>query len=98
MLYQDDDFGKELLAGLKDGLAGKDSAIVATASFRATDPTVYSQLITLKGTGCDTLMLFTYAKQAIRKIAELGWKIRSTWPTGPTARRSNRCCASAATT
>jgi branched-chain amino acid transport system substrate-binding protein len=77
VLYQDDDFGKELLAGLKDGLAGKDSAIVATASFQATDPTVDSQLITLKGTGCDTLMLFTYAKQAaqaIRKIAELGWK------------------------
>jgi branched-chain amino acid transport system substrate-binding protein len=77
VLYQDDDFGKELLAGLKDGLAGKDSAIVATASFQATDPTVDSQLITLKGTGCDTLMLFTYAKQAaqaIRKIADLGWK------------------------
>jgi len=77
VLYQDDDFGKELLAGLKDGLAGKDSSIVATASFQATDPTVDSQLITLKGTGCDTLMLFTYAKQAaqaIRKIADLGWK------------------------
>lgn len=77
VLYQDDDFGKELLAGLKDGLAGKDSAIIATASFQATDPTVDSQLITLKGTGADTLMLFTYAKQAaqaIRKIAELGWK------------------------
>jgi branched-chain amino acid transport system substrate-binding protein len=77
VLYQDDDFGKELLAGLKDGVAGKDSAIIATESFQATDPTVDSQLITLKGKGVDTLMLFTYAKQAaqaIRKIAELGWK------------------------
>ena len=77
VLYQDDDFGKELLAGLKEGLAGKDSTIIATASFQATDPTVDSQLITLKGTGADTLMLFTYAKQAaqaIRKIADLGWK------------------------
>lgn len=77
VLYQDDDFGKELLAGLKDGLAGKDSAIVATESFQATDPTVDSQLIALKGKGADTLMLFTYAKQAaqaIRKIADLGWK------------------------
>ena len=77
VLYQDDDFGKELLAGLKDGLAGKDSAIIAAESFQATDPTVDSQLITLKGKGCDTLMLFTYAKQgaqAIRKIADLGWK------------------------
>ena len=77
VLYQDDDFGKELLAGLKDGLAGKDSAIIAAESFQATDPTVDSQLITLKGKGCDTLMLFTYAKQAaqaIRKMADLGWK------------------------
>ena len=77
VLYQDDDFGKELLAGLKEGLAGKDTTINATASFQATDPTVDSQLITLKGTGADTLMLFTYAKQAaqaIRKIADLGWK------------------------
>ena len=77
VLYQDDDFGKELLAGLKEGLAGKDSSIIATASFQATDPTVDSQLITLKGTGADTLRLFTYAKQAaqaIRKIADLGWK------------------------
>ncbi|OYU98526.1 MAG: branched-chain amino acid ABC transporter substrate-binding protein, partial [Burkholderiales bacterium PBB5] len=77
VLYQDDDFGKELLQGLREGVAGKDSAIIATESFQATDPTVDSQLITLKGKGVDTLMLFTYAKQAaqaIRKIAELGWK------------------------
>ncbi len=77
VLYQDDDFGKELLGGLKDGLAGNDSAIIATASFQATDPTIDSQMISLKGSGADTLMLFTYAKQAaqaIRKMAELGWK------------------------
>ncbi|HOB96380.1 MAG TPA: ABC transporter substrate-binding protein [Aquabacterium sp.] len=77
VLYQDDDFGKELLQGLREGVAGKDSAIIATESFQATDPTVDSQLISLKGKGVDTLMLFTYAKQAaqaIRKIADLGWK------------------------
>lgn len=77
VLYQDDDFGKELLAGLKEGLGGKDSVIVATESFQATDPTVDSQLISLKSKGADTLMLFTYAKQAaqaIRKISEMQWK------------------------
>jgi len=77
VLYQDDDFGKELLAGLKEGLGDKGSVIVAAESFQATDPTVDSQLISLKGKGADTLMLFTYAKQAaqaIRKIDELGWK------------------------
>ncbi len=77
VLYQDDDFGKELLAGLKEGLGDKGSVIVAAESFQATDPTVDSQLITLKAKGADTLMLFTYAKQAaqaIRKIDELQWK------------------------
>lgn len=77
VLYQDDDFGKELLAGLKEGLGDKGSVVVAAESFQATDPTVDSQLISLKGKGADTLMLFTYAKQAaqaIRKIDDLGWK------------------------
>jgi ABC-type branched-subunit amino acid transport system substrate-binding protein len=77
VLYQDDDFGKELSAGLKDGLGDKGSVIVGAESFQATDPTVDSQLIALKGKGADTLMLFTYAKQAaqaIRKTSEMGWK------------------------
>ena len=81
VLYQDDDFGKELLAGLKEGLATGTSAqavsVVGAESFQATDPTVDSQLISLKGTGADTLMLFTYAKQAaqaIRKVSDMGWK------------------------
>ena len=77
VLYQDDDFGKELLNGLKEGLGAKANQVIAAESFQATDPTVDSQLITLKGKDVDTLMLFTYAKQAaqaIRKISELGWK------------------------
>jgi len=77
VLYQDDDFGKELLNGLKEGLGAKANQVIAAESFQATDPTVDSQLITLKGKDVDTLMLFTYAKQAaqaIRKISEMGWK------------------------
>ena len=77
VLYQDDDFGKELLSGLKEGLGTQGSVVVAAESFQATDPTVDSQLVTLKGSGADTLMLFTYAKQAaqaIRKVWDLGWK------------------------
>ena len=77
VLYQDDDFGKELLSGLKEGLGSQGSVVVAAESFQATDPTVDSQLVTLKGSGADTLMLFTYAKQAaqaIRKVWDLGWK------------------------
>ena len=77
VLYQDDDFGKELLAGLKEGLGAQAASVVGAESFQATDPTVDSQLISLKGTGADTLMLFTYAKQAaqaIRKVSDMGWK------------------------
>ena len=77
VLYQDDDFGKELLAGLKEGLGAQAASVVGAESFQATDPTVDSQLISLKGTGADTLKLFTYAKQAaqaIRKVSDMGWK------------------------
>ena len=77
VIYQDDDFGKELLAGLKLGMGDKASMVIAAESFQATDPTVDSQVIKLKGSGVDTLMIFAYAKQAaqtIKKTAELGWK------------------------
>jgi branched-chain amino acid transport system substrate-binding protein len=78
VLLQDDDFGKEMLAGLKEGLGAKAATmIVAAESFQATDPTVDSQIVTLKGAGADAVMLFTYAKQAaqaIRKISDMGWK------------------------
>jgi branched-chain amino acid transport system substrate-binding protein len=78
VLYQNDDFGKGLLDGLKEGLADKaDRMIVATASFEATDPTIDSQIVTLQASGADTLFMFTYSKQgaqAIRKAADIGWK------------------------
>jgi len=77
VLYQDDDFGKEMLAGLKAGLGDKAAMVVAAESYQATDPTVDSQIIALKGSGADALMIFAYAKQAaqaIRKFNEIGWK------------------------
>jgi branched-chain amino acid transport system substrate-binding protein len=77
VLFQNDDFGKGLVDGLKAGLADKVGMIVATASFEATDPTIDSQIVTLQASGADTLFLFTYSKQAaqaIRKAADIGWK------------------------
>ncbi|MFV0280835.1 MAG: ABC transporter substrate-binding protein [Rhodoblastus sp.] len=78
VLYQNDDFGKDLLNGLKDGLGAKaDQMIVNTQSFQATDPSIDSQLVLLKNSNVDVLMLFTYSKQAaqaITKLSELGWK------------------------
>ncbi len=77
VLYQYDDFGKGLLDGLRAGLGDKaDKMIVAAASFGATDPTVDSQIVTLQGSGADTVFLFAYPKQAsqaIRRMFDIGW-------------------------
>lgn len=61
VLYQNDDFGKDMLHGLTAALGDKaKKMIVDSQNFQATDPTVDSQLITLKNSGADTLFLFTY--------------------------------------
>ncbi|MFC0284739.1 ABC transporter substrate-binding protein [Camelimonas abortus] len=78
VLYQHDDFGKDMLGGLREGLGDQaDRLIVSTQSFQATDPTIDSQLVILKNAGVDTLFLFAYSKQtaqAIAKLADLNWK------------------------
>ena len=78
VLYQNDDFGKDLLNGLTSALGDKAKAMIVDAqNFQATDPTIDSQMITLKNSGADTLFLFTYAKQAaqaIGKMDDLAWK------------------------
>jgi ABC-type branched-subunit amino acid transport system substrate-binding protein len=78
VLVQNDDYGKDYLNGFKDGLGAKAaSMIVATASYEVTDPTIDSQIVTLKGSGADTFFNITtpkFAAQAIRKVDEVGWK------------------------
>lgn len=78
ILYQNDDFGKDYLKGIEDGLGDKaKSLIVARASYEATDPTVDSQIVTLKASGADVFFNIAspkFAAQAIRKVAEIGWK------------------------
>ena len=77
VLYQNDDLGKDLLKGLKDGLGAKASMIVAEASYEVADPTVDSQILSLKDSGADTLFTFATPKfnsQAIRKVYDIGWK------------------------
>jgi branched-chain amino acid transport system substrate-binding protein len=76
ILYQNDDYGKDYVKGLKDGLAGK-GTIVAELPYEATDPTVDSQIVTLKASGADVFYNVTtpkFAAQAIKKAAEIGWK------------------------
>ncbi len=78
VLYQNDDYGKDYLKGLKDGLGAKaKSTIVMEAPYETTDPTVDSQIVNLKSAGADVFVNITiqkYAAQAIRKAAEIGWK------------------------
>lgn len=77
VLYQKDDFGKDMLKGLKEGLGPRADMIVAEAGYDPTDPTVDSQIATLKLSGADAFMNFATprtAAQAIRRIVEMGWK------------------------
>jgi branched-chain amino acid transport system substrate-binding protein len=78
ILYQNDDYGKDYLKGFKDGLGDKAaSVIVAEVSYEVTDPTVDSQIVTLKASGADTFFNITtpkFAAQAIRKVYDMGWK------------------------
>ncbi|KWV48782.1 branched-chain amino acid ABC transporter substrate-binding protein [Bradyrhizobium macuxiense] len=78
VLYQNDDYGKDYLKGLKDGL-GKQAAsmIVAEDAYEVTEPTIDSHIVRLKASGADVFVNITtpkFAAQAIKKNAELGWK------------------------
>jgi branched-chain amino acid transport system substrate-binding protein len=77
VLYQNDDYGKDLLKGLKDGLGAKASMIVMEASYEVSDPSIDSQIVSLKGSGADVLVDITtpkFAALAIRKVHDIGWK------------------------
>jgi branched-chain amino acid transport system substrate-binding protein len=78
VLYQNDDFGKDYLKALRDHLGAKaDKMIVAEASYESSDPSVDSQIVTLKGSGADTLFSFAspkFAAQSIRRVHDIGWK------------------------
>jgi branched-chain amino acid transport system substrate-binding protein len=78
VLYQDDDFGKDYLKGVADGLGPKaDAMIKVKATYETTDPTVDSQVVSMKAAGCDVFIntaIAKFAAQAIRKAAELEWK------------------------
>ena len=78
VLYQNDDFGKDYLTGLREGLGDKaDKLIVATKTYETTDPTVDSQVVALQGSGADVLLTAAtpkFAAQAIRKVYDIGWK------------------------
>jgi ABC-type branched-subunit amino acid transport system substrate-binding protein len=77
VLYQNDDFGKDYLKGLQDGLGAKKSMIVMEDSYELSEPSIDTHIVKLKATGADVLVIFTTPKfgaQTIKKVGELGWK------------------------
>ena len=78
VLYQNDDFGKDYLKGVVDGLGSKaDAMIKVKATYETTDPTVDSQIVDMQAKGCDVIVntaIPKFAAQAIKKSAELKWQ------------------------
>jgi branched-chain amino acid transport system substrate-binding protein len=78
VLYQNDDYGKDYLNGLRAGLGDKAAKmIVATQSYETTDPTVDQQVVALQGSGADVLLTAAtpkFAAQTVRKVFDIGWK------------------------
>ena len=76
VLYQNDDFGKDYLKGLKDAFGGKASMIVAEEAYETSEPTIDNHIVKLKAAGADTFVSVTspkFAAQAIKKAAEIAW-------------------------
>jgi branched-chain amino acid transport system substrate-binding protein len=77
VLYQNDDFGKDYLKGLKDGFAAKASAIITEESYEVSEPTIDNHIVKLKASGADVLISITtpkFAAQTLKKMAEIDWK------------------------
>jgi branched-chain amino acid transport system substrate-binding protein len=78
ILFQNDDYGKDYLKGMEDGLADKaKTMIISKVSYEVSDPTVDSQIVQLQASGADTFFNITtpkFAAQAIRKAYDIGWK------------------------
>jgi len=77
MLYQNDDFGRDYVAGVKDVLGDKYAETVREATYEFTDATVDSQVVSLQASGATALILTATSKfggEAIRKVYDVGWK------------------------
>jgi branched-chain amino acid transport system substrate-binding protein len=78
ILYQNDDYGKDYVKGLKDGLGeAAKKVIVSEQSYEVTDPTIDSQIVNLKSSGANVFYNVTipkFAVQAIKKAHDIGWK------------------------
>jgi len=77
VFYQNDDFGKDYLKGLKDGLGAKAaSMIIAEEGYETSEPSIDNHIVKLKASGADVFISITtpkFAAQAIKKLAEMNW-------------------------
>jgi len=76
VLFQNDDFGKDYLKGLKDGLGAKSSMITAEEGYETSEPSIDGHIVKLKASGADVFISITtpkFAAQAIKKLAEMNW-------------------------
>jgi branched-chain amino acid transport system substrate-binding protein len=77
VISQNDDFGRDYLAGLKDVFGDKYDQLVTSATYEFTDPTIDSQIVKLKASGADAFVIAAtpkFAAQSIRKAFEIGWR------------------------
>jgi branched-chain amino acid transport system substrate-binding protein len=77
VLYENDEYGNELLTGLKKGLGKRAGQIVSSVSYALLDTDVLPQVQQLRASGADTFVIFALPKQAIQAFvgaAKLGWK------------------------
>ncbi|MGY3532856.1 ABC transporter substrate-binding protein [Bradyrhizobium embrapense] len=77
VISQNDDYGRDYLAGLKDVLGEKYDSVVTVATYEITDPTIDSQIVKLKATNADVFVIAAtpkFAAQSIRKAYEIGWR------------------------
>lgn len=77
LLYQNDDFGKDYVIGVRDILKERFDQMVRLVSHEVTDPTVDSQIVSLQNAGCDVMVTATtpkFAAQTIRRVFDIGWR------------------------
>lgn len=77
LLYQNDDFGKDYVIGVRDVLKERFDQMVRLVSHEVTDPTVDSQIVSLHNAGCDVMITATtpkFAAQTIRRVFDIGWR------------------------
>jgi branched-chain amino acid transport system substrate-binding protein len=78
ILFQNDDFGKDMVRGVKQGLGSQNAnMVIKEVSYESTEPTIDSQIVTVKSSGADLFINLSTGRatvQSIKRVFEIGWK------------------------